>query len=96
MKKKYTPNPIDASNVVLPPEIVELTEKLAESTHDHWAKNRFNDGWTYGPQRDDAKKKHPCLIPYADLPESEKQYDRDTAMETLKAVYALGYRIVKG
>ncbi|MBR0238986.1 MAG: hypothetical protein IJQ39_12905 [Thermoguttaceae bacterium] len=95
MNPLYTPHPIDAANVDLPPEIVELTEKLAESTHDHWAQNRFNDGWTYGPQRDDAKKLHPCLIPYADLPESEKKYDRDTAMETLKAVYALGYRIVK-
>ena len=95
MAKKYKPKPVKTSKVVLPPEIDELTEKLAENAHDHWAQNRLNDGWTYGPQRDDAKKLHPCLIPYADLPDSEKKYDRDTAMETLKAVYALGYRIIK-
>lgn len=91
----YTPKPINTENVVLPTEINELTEQLAESTHDTWAQNRINQGWTYGPQRDDAQKLHPCLIPYSDLPDSEKKYDRDTAMETLKAVYALGYRIVK-
>ena len=95
MTDNYTPKPIDASQVVLPPEIDELTEKLAENAHDHWAKSRFQAGWTYGPQRDDVNKKNPCLIPYADLPDSEKQYDRDAAMETLKAVYALGYHIVK-
>lgn len=95
MVRNYKPMPIDSSTVILPLEIVELTEKLAESAHDHWAQNRLNDGWTYGPQRDDAQKLHPCLIPYVDLPESEKKYDRATAMETLKAVYALGYRIEK-
>ena len=70
-----------------------MTEKLAESTHDHWAAQRLAEGWTYGEQRDDAAKTHPCLIPYKDLPESEKQYDRTTAMETLKAILALGYEI---
>jgi len=93
--ENYTPKPIDTSSVALPPEIDELTEKLAENAHDHWAQNRYNDGWASGEQRDDVKKLHPCLIAYADLPENEKKYDRDTAMETLKAIYALGYRIVK-
>ncbi len=91
----YKPEPIDTTNVVLPEEITELTEKLAESTHDTWAKNRIEQGWTYGEKRDDDKKLHPCLIPYDELPDSEKKYDRDTAMETLKAIYALGYKIVK-
>lgn len=91
----YTPQPIDTSRVELPPEIRQLTEQLAENTHDHWAQQRLADGWTYGPQRDDAQKKHPCLVPYADLPDSEKVYDRKSAMETLKAIMALGYRIEK-
>lgn len=95
MEPDYTPQPVDTSSVVLPPEIDELTEKLAENAHDHWAINRFKDGWKYGDLRNDETKQHPCLVAYNDLPESEKKYDRSTAMETLKAIYALGYRIVK-
>jgi len=92
---EYQPSPIDTSQVELSPEIEELTEKLAENAHDIWARQRLADGWTYGAVRDDARKEHPCLIPYADLPESEKQYDRNAALETLRAIIALGYRIQK-
>ncbi len=90
----YTPEPLDTSAVVLPQTLLSLLEKLAENTHEVWAAQRLRDGWTYGPRRDDATKKHPCLVPYADLPESEKEYDRKTAGETLKAVMMLGYSIV--
>ena len=92
---KYEPRPIDTSAVVLSDELLELTEQLARSTHDVWARGRFADGWTHGPRRDDARKKHPGLVPYEDLSESEKDYDRRMAMETLKAVIALGYDVVK-
>jgi hypothetical protein len=91
----YRPHPIDTDRVELPEDIRELMERLAENTHDVWARQRLQDGWTYGPQRDDAGKKHPCLVPYAELSETEKQYDRVTAMQTLKAILALGYRIKK-
>lgn len=91
----YKPEPIDTRRVELSPEIGQLTERLAENAHDHWAQQRLADGWTYGPQRDDAQKRHPCLVPYAELPDSEKVYDRKSAMETLKAIVALGYRIEK-
>jgi ryanodine receptor 2 len=91
----YQPMPIDTQHVALSGEIVALTERLAENTHDIWAAQRLAQGWTYGPLRDDAQKRHPCLVPYAALSESEKQYDRNTAMETLKAIIALGYRIEK-
>lgn len=90
----YEPKPLDTSAVVLPDALLGLLEQLAENTHDVWAAQRIKDGWTYGPKRDDANKKHPCLVPYADLPESEKEYDRKTAAETLKAVMALGYSVV--
>jgi ryanodine receptor 2 len=93
--RSYQPKPIDTSGVQLSPEILNLTEKLADNAHDIWAGQRFADGWTYGPRRDDAHKKHPCLVPYAELPAGEKQYDRNAAMETLKAIIALGYRIEK-
>lgn len=95
MEPDYTPLPIDTTLVALPPEIDELTEKLAENAHDRWALKRIADGWKYGDLRNDETKQHPCLVAYGDLPEYEKDYDRTTAMETLKAIYALGYRIVK-
>jgi ryanodine receptor 2 len=91
----FSPKPIDTSKVELDADILRLTERLAENAHDVWARQRMADGWTYGPARDDASKKHPCLIPYRDLPESEKMYDRDTATETLRAILALGYQIQK-
>ena len=89
----YNPKPIGTSHITLPLELQQLTERLAENAHDLWAKQRLADGWTFGPQRDDRSKRHPCLVPYGDLPESEKRYDREAAMGTLKAIVALGYRI---
>lgn len=89
----YIPKPIDTSLVSLESELLQLAERLAENTHDAWAKERFSQGWKYGPRRQDATKEHPCLIPYELLPEEEKVYDRNTALETLKAVCALGYTI---
>ena len=93
--KKYTPTPIDTSDVQLPEEMNQLVEQLARNVHDNWAVSRINEGWTYGPQRDDANKKHPCLVDYDDLPENEKEYDRNTAVETLKLILKLGWRIEK-
>jgi hypothetical protein len=91
---KYEPKPIDTSGVHLSQEVCNLTELLARNAHDLWAQQRLAQGWTYGPQRDDGAKKHPCLVPYEELPESEQEYDRRAAMDTLRAIIALGYRIV--
>lgn len=91
----YIPKPIDASGIELSPEVLELTERLAENAHDIWARQRLADGWTYGEQRDDARKEHSCLVPYNELPEAEKEYDRSVAMATLKAIVAMGYTIGK-
>jgi hypothetical protein len=89
----YEPKPIDTSGVTLPEEIRQLTERLAENNHDVWARQRLAEGWRFGPSRHDDRKEHPGLVPYDRLPEVEKQYDRNTALETLKAILALGYRI---
>jgi hypothetical protein len=91
----YQPNPLNTDHVELTPEIRDLTELLAKNTHDIWARQRLSDGWRYGPRRDDALKEHPCLVPYEELSETEKQYDRNTALETLKMIMALGYRLVR-
>jgi RyR domain-containing protein len=92
----YEPTPIQTSGVHLSPDIEELIERLAKNTHDVWARGRFAEGWTYGPRRDDQKKFHPCLVAYEQLPESEKEYDRNTAREALRVIIALGFRIEKG
>jgi hypothetical protein len=91
----YTPTPIDTTDVTLPVELVALTEQIAENVHDVWAASRIKEGWTYGETRDNAAKTTPCLVPYGELPEVEKEYDRNTAFETLKLIYKLGYCIQK-
>jgi ryanodine receptor 2 len=92
----YQPRPIDTTNVQLPSELTALIERLAENTHDTWASLRLAEGWIYGPRRDDERKQHPGLVMYAELSEAEKDYDRATAVQALKAVVALGYRIEGG
>lgn len=92
---EYRPQPVDTRDVVLPESLTPLIETLAENVHETWAKGRMDDGWTYGPVRDDAKKKHPCLVPYAALPESEKAYDRNTAISALKLICKMGHGIDK-
>lgn len=89
----YQPRPVDTSGVKLTESLLELTELLAQNIHEVWAAQRLSEGWTYGPERDDEAKRHPCLVPYDELPESEKEYDRNTALETLRVITALGYRI---
>lgn len=91
----YKPAPRDTSSVSLPQSVRELTELLAKNTHENWARQRMDDGWRYGPRRDDGAKEHPSLVPYEDLSESEKEYDRRTALEALKTILALGYKIEK-
>ena len=91
----YKPKPIDTSKIQLSDDLLELTELLAENNHDHWAILRFKEGYKWGPKRDDDIKTNPDLVPYNDLPESEKEFDRRNALETLKAIIALGYRIDK-
>ena len=91
----YKPQPIDTSAVRLSSELQGLTELLAKNAHDIWAQQRLADGWRYGPARDDTKKEHPCLIAYDQLPDAEKIYDRNTAMETIRVILSLGYCISK-
>ena len=92
----YQPRPIDTSGVSLGPDLTTLVERLAKNTHEVWAEKRIADGWRYGASRDDANKKHPCLVPYAELPESEIAYDRAMVEQALKAALALGWTIEKG
>ena len=89
----YTPNPIDTRDVILPEDLLAITEKIAENVHNVWAVGRISEGWVYGAEKDNEKKTTPFLVPYGDLPESQKDYDRNTALETLKLIVKLGYSI---
>lgn len=91
----YIPQPVDTASIELPSELMPLTEQMARNVHEVWAQTRISQGWTYGPVRDDERKQHPCLVPYEDLPESEKVYDRNTAMETLRLILKLGFSVSK-
>ena len=92
-KLDYIPEPMDLSLVDLPESLIQLSERIAENVHEVWAKARMDEGWTYGEKRDDIH--NPCLVPYDELPEEEKEYDRNTAMNTIKMVKKLGFRIEK-
>lgn len=91
----YNPSPINTSDVVLPEELLRLTEKIAENVHDVWAVGRMSEGWRYGLVKDFEKKTTPQMVAYDDLSEAEKEYDRNTALETLKLIVKLGYEIRK-
>lgn len=91
----YTPRPVDLSDVVLPADLEPLIEQMAKNVHDVWAESRINDGWRYGPERNDERKEHPCLVEYDELPDSEREYDRNTAIGTLKLILKLGFKIEK-
>lgn len=91
----YDPQPIDLNSIVLPDALSLLTEDIAESLHDVWARNRLNEGWTWGHERNDSLRTTPCLVPYRDLPENEKTYDRNMVTSTIKILLARGYKIEK-
>lgn len=86
---------MNTEGVTLPEELLPLVEQMAENVHEVWAQNRISQGWSYGATRNDDLKQHPCLIPYHQLPEDEKAYDRNTAIETLKLIRKLGFEIKK-
>ncbi len=94
-EEMYKPKPVDTGDVKLPEELLPLIEEMAKNVHEVWAQNRLNEGWSYGEVRDDDKKHHPCLVPYEELPESEKEYDRATSQETLKLILKSGFSIIK-
>ena len=93
MKDRYIPSPENLSGIRQPDELEPLVEQMAKNVHEVWAAGRVAEGWTWGPERDDVLKRHPCLVPYEELPESERDYDRNTALNTLKLILSFGFKI---
>ena len=89
----YTPQPIDTSKIELPKELDALVESISKNVHEVWAQTRISQGWSYGTERNEELKQHPCLVPYEQLPEEEKVYDRNTALGTLKLIVSMGFKI---
>lgn len=94
-EKKYIPQPIDTSDVKLPIELECLVEEMSKNVHEVWSETRIQQGWTFGEQRNDELKTHPCLVPYEELSEEEKEYDRNTSIGTLKLIMKLGFKITR-
>ena len=91
----YLPKPVNTDHITLSDDLLQLTEQIAENVHDVWAASRISEGWTFGPKRNDVLKETPCLVPYSELPEVEKEYDWNTALQTIKLILSLGYSISK-
>ena len=91
----YLPKPVNTDHITLSDDLLQLTEQIAENVHDVWAASRISEGWTFGPKRNDVLKETPCLVPYSEMPEVEKEYDRNTALQTIKLILSLGYSISK-
>ena len=91
----YTPQPIDTTDVILPEELEQLVEEMSKNVHEIWAETRIKQGWKYGEERNDNLKTHPCLVPYEDLTDEEKDDDRNTSISTLKLIMKLGFKISK-
>lgn len=94
-KDMYKPEPIDTKNIEIPLDLRPLVELIAKNVHEVWAEGRIKEGWTYGKVKDSILKTTPCLVPYEELSEQEKDYDRNTALETIKLVLKFGYKIEK-
>ena len=91
----YVPKPENTNDVFLSDEIIELTEIVAKNAHENWARKKIEDGWTYGEDLDIGMRTHPCLVEYESLSEVDKEYDRVTAMEAIRLLLKLGYKITK-
>lgn len=76
-------------------DFLQLIDILARQVHEQWMHGRLEEVWTWGPVRNDQLHQHPNLVPYDDLAENDKDYDRNTALATIRTLHTLGYRIEK-
>ena len=92
---KYQPRPLDTSDIVLPDAVGEVADLLSKNVHEVWAAQKVSDGFSYGERDDKTLKTHHNLVPYEDLSQEDRQYDRNTALETVRVLLKLGFVIQK-
>ncbi|KAI2654040.1 Ryanodine receptor 2 [Labeo rohita] len=91
----FIPKPVDTSQIVMPPHLEKVRDRLAENIHELWGMNKIELGWSYGKIREDNKRQHPCLVDFSKLPETERNYNLQMSTETLKTLLALGCHVVQ-
>ncbi len=71
-------------------------EALARMEHERWKEELERAGWRHGPPpKDPVKKTHPCLVPYDQLPDGEKEKDRNTVREIPRFLAQVGFRVYR-
>ena len=85
---------IDTQGTELPVELEGLLELLSEHVHNGWMDEKVRQGWIHGTELDEGSKRHSSMVPYSDLSEEQKELDRRTVRETLKAILSLGYEVI--
>ena len=73
----------------------QTTLLLAQSEHIRWMQEKLANGWTYAPVRDNGLKRHPCLVPYDDLPVEEQQKDIDVINNIIPLLKSVGLRVYR-
>jgi hypothetical protein len=59
------------------PQLDDDVELLAEIEHRRWCAERYIEGWSYDPTRDDARRRHPDLVEWSALPSHSRNYDKN-------------------
>ena len=85
---------IDGSGPTLLLDAAEL-EELSRAEHDRWMAAKLVQGWTYGPERDDARRIHPDIVPYDALTEAIKDLDREQVRIMTRLLAATGRRALR-
>jgi len=75
--------------------IAAALEPMAEAEHNGWMAHRAQAGWTWGETRDDAARRHPSMLPYARLSDTEKNKDRNNVRHFPDFAARAGFRIVR-
>ncbi|XP_075257500.1 ryanodine receptor 2-like isoform X3 [Convolutriloba macropyga] len=89
----YKPAPYDIAIVQLGPVMSKLVELLAENTHNIWAEAKIARSWTHGAQDSASMKRTPLLTEYKNLDPVARKGVRNSAVEAIKLIVVLGYRI---
>ncbi|KAG1972845.1 ryanodine receptor [Pimephales promelas] len=89
----FTPIPVDSSQVEYPPQLEQIKERLAENLHELWLIDKIEQGWNYGPVKDESKKIHSCLVEFSTLPDQERIHKLQSSEEILRTLLAFGVHI---
>ena len=73
----------------------EQIERYAIEEHDDWMRGKLRYGWVYNPVRNNALKKHDCLLPWKELPNDQREKDRNAARNVLALAKIAGMKVIQ-